>query len=335
MDTLMPDNLITIGGSAGAIPSIIELLKELPKLPNAAICIAIHVPSHSPSLLPQIFANSTSMPVMHAQDGLRMRAGSIYIAPPDFHLLIKDGSIQLARGAKENHHRPAIDPMFRSAANAYGTNHIAVLLSGYLDDGSAGLLAVKRSKGTVIVQDPKDTIYPDMPRNALEFVEADCVCRLDQIVPFIMKRLKSEPASKRTLDPLAIKEIEMVKITSGDSSGEMPGAACGLVCPECSGPLWEILESDSHLVRYRCHEGHAYSALSLEASQDEELEAALWTALRAMDEKVELAEKLAQRAKIMGQDNAVLRYQSRHSKTREQADLLRKLLKEGLTHHKV
>lgn len=331
----MPQKLITIGGSAGSIPSVIELLKELPRLDDAAVCIAIHIPSHSPSLLPQIFANSTSMPVMHAQDGLALKAGSIYVAPPDFHLLINGRVIQLARGGKENHHRPAIDPMFRSGANAFGSNHIAVLLSGYLDDGSAGLLAVKRTNGTIIVQDPTDTIYPDMPRNALEFVNADCVCRLNQIVPFIKKRLQVNPQPGAALDPAVVRELEMVQVTKGDSSGHMPGTPCGLICPECSGPLWEIHEKDSSLVRFRCHEGHAYSALSLEASQDEDLEAALWTALRAMDEKAELADKLAKRAKLLGQTGAVLRYQSRHSRTSEQAELIRKLLKEGVSNLKV
>jgi two-component system chemotaxis response regulator CheB len=331
----MPHKLITIGGSAGCIPSIIELLKELPRLNDAAVCIAIHIPSHSPSLLPQIFANSTSMPVMHAQDGLELKAGSIYVAPPDFHLLIADGVIQLARGGKENYHRPAIDPLFRSGANAFGSNHVAVLLSGYLDDGSAGLLAVKRTNGTIIIQDPSDTIYPDMPRNALEYVEADCVCRLSEMVPFIMKRLKLPTVASEPLDPAVAKELEMVKISEGDSSGEMSGTPCGIVCPECSGPLWEIMEKDSSLVRFRCHEGHAYSALSLEASQDEDLEAALWSALRAMDEKVELADKLAKRAKSLGQEGAVLRYRSRCERTRGQADLIRKVLKEGVRNQKL
>ncbi|RYZ57445.1 MAG: chemotaxis protein CheB [Proteobacteria bacterium] len=326
--------IITIGGSAGCIPSISEILKQLPVLPNVAICITVHIPAHSPSLLPQIFANATAMPVMHAQDGMEILAGRVYVAPPDFHLLIKGRSLELARGARENYHRPSIDPMFRSASQAFAANHIAVLLSGYLDDGSAGLIAVKRAGGTIVIQDPEDTMYPDMPRNALEYVAADCVCALSDISPFLIRQLAKPVDGFSKSDNDQVHEVNMVKISQGDSRDEMPGDSCGLVCPECSGPLWEIKEKDSAILRYRCHEGHAYSALSLEAGQNEALEAALWTALRAMDEKVELTERLAARAQRTGQSLAYLRYQKRHERTKAQAELIRKVLLEGISNSK-
>lgn len=149
--------LIVIGGSAGAIPKLVEIVRELPLRFPAAICVAIHLSPHSPHMLPAILQNAGSLPAKKAENGEDLKAGVIYIAPPDFHLLVHRGCLELTRGARENHNRPAIDPLFRSAALAYEDRAIGVLLSGFLDDGSAGLMAIKQLAGTAVVLDPNDS----------------------------------------------------------------------------------------------------------------------------------------------------------------------------------
>jgi len=323
--------LVTIGGSAGSIQSLIEIMKQLPAKFDAAICIVVHISPHSTSLLPQIFAAATPLPVAHAKNGQTLKAGHIYIAPPDHHLLIRKNTLEVVRGAKENHHRPAIDPLFRSASVYFGSRHTAVLLSGYLDDGTAGLIEVRNSLGTIIIQDPDDTMYPDMLRNALQYVEPDHIAPLPAIIPLLVAHL--EQATSDTVEPMteAAAELEMVKVLHGDSRGKMPGKPVGLVCPECTGPLWEINDKRSQLIRFRCHEGHAYSPLSLAASQNDSIEVALWSALRALDEKAELAKKLSFKAEAMGQDQAMHRFIKQFEKTKSQANLIRQVLEEGMT----
>ncbi|AUB45009.1 cheB, two-component system, chemotaxis family, response regulator CheB (plasmid) [Nostoc flagelliforme CCNUN1] len=164
-------NIIVVGTSAGGVEALTYLVKHLPPNLNAAVIIVLHVSSHSTSILPKILSRAGKLPVSHAQDGEAIVHGWIYVAPPDHHLLVEQGYLRLTRGATENRCRPAIDPLFRSAARTYGQRVIAVLLTGLLDDGTAGLLAVKMRGGVAIVQNPDDAMYPNMPRNAIDNVE--------------------------------------------------------------------------------------------------------------------------------------------------------------------
>lgn len=330
---MTPSQVVVIGGSAGAIPSIIEIVRHLPPSFNLPICIVVHIHPDSTSVLPTLVESASGIPTTHAQDQDILKPRHIYIAPPDRHMLLEGKRLLVHRGAHENRSRPAIDPLFRSAALSFGTNVIALLLSGYLDDGTAGLLAVKRQGGVVIVQDPNDTIFRAMPSHALESVKADFVLPLSAIAQTLARLARPQGA------PLArnlsaendgmeiINENIMTRVMSGDNPDLVEGKLTTFTCPQCNGTLWEI--ADEKLTRYRCHEGHAFSQNSLVMSQNEALENALWVALRALDDKVALHQRLLHRAEQLDQHRAAMKYVDTIDNTLAHANHIREILKSG------
>ena len=284
--------VIVIGASAGGIQAIETILKALrPGLP-AAVFIVVHVSADSPSMLPTIFAKKGGLPVEFAQDNAAIRHGRVYVAPPDRHLLLERGRMRVMRGPKENRHRPAIDPLFRSAAWAYGPGVVGVVLSGYLDDGVAGLWAVKSCGGVSVVQDPGDAEVPEMPLNAMTALDVDHCASAEKMGELLAALAREPPQSEPAAPPESIKrEIEyaLMHKENGDMSGI--GTLSAYTCPSCRGPLWELREGE--MVRYRCYTGHAYSSESLLAEQSEAIEDALYSAVRALEEKASLSRRTA------------------------------------------
>lgn len=304
-------DIIVVGGSAGAIEAMQELAHDLPRDLEAAVFIVLHIPADFPSMLPQILARAGPLPVRHAKDEEPVKPGQILVAPPDRHMTIEDGHVRVKRGARENRHRPAIDPLFRSAARVFDSRVIGVILSGQLDDGSAGLRAIRSMGGLAIVQDPADASAPQMPRSALEHGGADFVLPKARIGPQLVslmdhcgrdpvlrKKSKSEGNESRAnnktkLRPdITVTENQAEANLQASRASEGQGTPSVFACPECSGVLWEL--KDGNLVRFRCRVGHSYTMASLAEEQVRETENALWAAMRALEEKAALATRIAE-----------------------------------------
>ncbi|MEH2326690.1 MAG: chemotaxis protein CheB [Nostoc sp.] len=326
---MLEQNIIVVGTSAGGVEALTYLVKNLPPDLNAAVIIVLHVSSHGTSVLPKILSRAANLPVSHAHDGEAIVHGRIYVALPDYHLLVQQGYLRLARGAKENRCRPAIDPLFRSAARTYGQRVIAVLLTGMLDDGTAGLMAVKMRGGVAIIQNPDDAMYPDMPRNAIENVEdIDHIVPLSDI-PSILVALVNIPIEIEPENPIPRKmefetEIAQLNLEAVENESHRPGKASTFGCPDCGGILWEVEEGN--LLRFRCRTGHAYSARTLLATQSDAIEEALWIALRALEEKASLSHRLALRMEARNLPLAAQRLKEEAHSALERSAIIREVL---------
>jgi two-component system chemotaxis response regulator CheB len=320
-------DIIVIGASAGGVEALRELARGLPSNLPAAVFIVLHVPSAGPSLLPRILNQSGPLRASHAINGEAIERGRIYIAPPDHHLLLERGRVRVARGPKENRARPAADPLFRSAAHAYGTRVVGVVLSGSLDDGTAGLAAIKRRGGLTVAQDPEEALYPGMPRSARENVVLDHCLPIARIAP-LLGQLASVPTKDDAVYPVPeilkvetrIARLEESEMEDVEKIGELSA----FTCPECRGALWELRDGD--LLRFRCHVGHAFSAESLLADQSEELENALWAALRSLEENAALARRMAARAGERNQTVSVTRFEENARRVEQHAAVIRQVL---------
>lgn len=291
--------IVVIGASAGGVSTLRRLVSALPPDLPAIILVVLHIGAH-PSVLPDLLAASGSLPAEHAQDGAPLRPGRIQVAPPDHHLLVQPDSLQVIRGPKEHHSRPAIDPLFRSAALAHGPAVIGVVLTGYLDDGTAGLQAIKARGGIAIVQDPTEAQEPSMPMSALRHVEVDHCLPIDEIARTLISLVAeplpspSEPLDDSgSSDALAHEQALILPISAGDAMDHLEKFAqpSTLVCPDCGGALWEV--SRAHPGRFRCHTGHGFSMRSLAFSMNEATELAMETAIRSMHEQALLLRKAA------------------------------------------
>ncbi|RUR04334.1 chemotaxis protein CheB [Legionella sp. km772] len=284
--------LIVIGSSAGGLNPLKEILSSLPKDFPAAILIVKHIAPSAPNLLGPILSRISNLPVIEPSDNQSIEQGHIYIAPPNFHMIVKEGKIKLEKGPRVNHSIPAIDPLLYSAALYNKHRTIGVLLSGMLDDGSAGLLAVKRCKGISIVQDLNEAEYSDMPRNGASAAPID-YCLPAHKIEAILKKLVGSTAVESISSPSRTqflqKELEMNFTEEGSDEEDMNEISTPSVfsCPECNGVLWRL--RDKRLERYRCRVGHAYGLDSLMSHKQQSTQEALWVALRALEEKKNLA----------------------------------------------
>jgi two-component system chemotaxis response regulator CheB len=278
--------VVGVGASAGGLDALLRIVRTLRADLPLAICIVLHVPATGRSLLGPILDRQTDFDVKVAEDGEAIRPGRAYVAPPDRHLTVAAGRLQLGRGPKENGVRPAVDPMLRSLA-AYGEHAAAVILSGALGDGSTGALLVKQAGGAVVVQDPDDATVPSMPESAIRAVgDVDAVLTASQIGEALahMAHGTAEIGGE-----LVINSDEGLELGPERPSG--PPSA--FTCPECHGPLWELAEGE--LVRYRCRVGHAYSEDSMMIEQGGTVETALWSALEALEERAEFLSRMSAR----------------------------------------
>ena len=324
-------DVIVIGFSAGGVNAMASLVAGLPGNLPAAVFVAHHFPATSVSALPDILRRSGPLPASHAVHNERIEPGRIYIAPPGRHMLIGRDRVQLSRGPRENGHRPAIDPLFRTAARFYGPRVVGVLLSGSLDDGSVGLMAVKQHGGTAVVQDPDEALHDGMPRSGMARVEVDYILPIAEIGRLLIRLAREAAAPQDGPRPTLPEDHEPLDPaqagTDAIEEGPLPGPPSALTCPECGGAIWESVDRD--LARYRCHVGHAYTADSIVVAQASVVEAALWTAMRALEEKAELYRRLAGRSRNRGLDRLAHRFEAAVEKAELGSNAIRQLLLSG------
>lgn len=324
-------DIVTIGASAGGVEALMTIARHLPADLPAAVFVVLHIPPDGTSALPTLLSRAGQLPAEHPDDGEPVRHGRIYVAPPDHHLLLHDGRVRVVHGPRENRHRPSVDPLMRSAAQFYGPRAIGVILSGSLDDGTAGLLALKRQGGVAIVQDPAEAAFPGMPSSAMHVVKVDYCLRVARIGPTIT-RLVTEPIEETEAAAMSSRGDDRMKyensISEVDQSAlendDRPGIPSPFACPECGGVLWEV--ENAQMLRFRCRVGHAYSVESLLASQNEGMEAALWSAMRALEEKASLTRRLADRAEEQSQHGAAERFAEQSKAAEEHANTIRAVL---------
>jgi two-component system, chemotaxis family, protein-glutamate methylesterase/glutaminase len=313
----LPARVIAIGASAGGVDALQRLIPALPRDLPAAICVVLHIPATSKSLLAQILDRTGPLPAEEAEHGTPLAPGRVYVAPADNHLVVRGDRLELDRGPKENGVRPAVDPLFRSLAASWGRRGIAVVLSGALDDGASGVVTVADAGGTVVIQDPVSALMPSMPENALDAAPDALVAPAHELGG-VLVRLVMQPVPEEAL---------IVPDTPGFETdltrGRPGGAPSGFTCPECSGALWELREGE--VVRYRCRVGHTYSEEAFIDHQASAVEAALWAALEVLEERGELLQRIADRMSERHGRSAE-RFRAGAREALERAELIRSAL---------
>lgn len=288
-------SIVAIGASAGGMDALTRLAAQFSEDFPAPVFIVNHMSAHTTgeSLL-RVLNRHGQLECIQPEDGERFRPGHIYLAPPDHHLMIDEESIQITKGARENRSRPSIDPLFRSAAVAHGNRVTGVILTGYLDDGTAGLNAIHRCGGVCVVQDPDDAAYPEMPRNAMKATTIDHCVPLAKLGALLTRLARREHGEQGQIPEDIVIEAKIARrVLSDISSVETLGHQAPYNCPDCGGVLWEVDNVES--LRYRCHTGHAFTADALLVAQTEKMEETLWSALRMFEERKNLLDRLADR----------------------------------------
>lgn len=288
-------DVVVIGGSAGALAPLRELVRALPEDLAASLYVVIHGPAAGRSHLREILARETALPVVEAVDDAAPERGRIYVAAPDAHLLLGADHIHLRRGPSENGFRPAIDPLFRSAAVSASTRVIGVVLSGTLDDGASGLRAVKRCGGLTVIQEPSDADYPDMPEAADAAAGADYRLPAAGLGQLLAELVGQAAPPAREADEDIRLEVLIAGLEEATMASEHElGRLSPFSCPDCNGNLWQI--EDGALIRFRCHTGHGYTAETLADLQETVLERRLYEVLRGQREKAALLRQMAERS---------------------------------------
>jgi two-component system chemotaxis response regulator CheB len=320
-------DLVVIGASAGGIEALRGVLGGLPADFPAAVLVVVHGPATG-SALAEIAARFGPLPAATAEDGMALKPGHVIVGRGDHHLLVEDGMVLVRKGPRENGHRPAIDPLFRSAARWHGPSVVGVVLSGNLDDGTAGLSAIRRQGGVAVVQDPDDALFDGMPRNALA-VEPEHVVPADEIGA-LLDRLARDAVRDHGPSPDRDMIDEVALMAEGDQvlEGRHPGDPSPWSCPDCGGVLWAI--DDGPNVRFRCRVGHAWAAGSLAERKRQDVESALWVALRALEDRVALCKKMAERADEGRNPLSADRFRQDAHELGPSIEQLRRLLGEGI-----
>ena len=307
-------SLVAIGASAGGVEALKTVVEGLPRDLPAAVAVVLHLPATAESRLPLILSQAGALPAERARDGDALRPGHVYVAPPGGHLLVRGGRCVVVRGPHENGVRPSVDVLFRSAAAAFGPRAVAVVLSGARDDGAVGAAGVRRHGGRVIVQDPDEALFPGMPESALALDHPDAVLPLAEVAQGIVRAVADLPREPSVSDNPG---DEM----SLETDYAPPGLPPTFGCPECGGVLWEVEDGDA--LRFRCRVGHAYTAQGV---LDAEGEQALWSALRALQERSHLAARLSERTRRRGAARSAARFEDLAREAREQAEAIRRVL---------
>jgi two-component system, chemotaxis family, protein-glutamate methylesterase/glutaminase len=289
--------VLVVGASAGGVEALVTFVRALPADTRQAVCVVLHVSPAGTSAMPHILGRAARLPVHSPTDGDPLLGGHIYVAPPDRHLEVEPGRLRLTQSPRENGHRPAIDATMRTAAEAYDGTVVGFVLSGSRDDGTAGLLAIKRHGGSAVVQDPDEALYPGMPSNAIAHVNVDAVLPLAQMAGWLARHRPEGPPS-----PGGARVVDDPQTPSIGDPPREEAAGTRFTCPDCGGVLFE--QEEGRLTRFRCSVGHVFSIESLAAGQAHELEGALWTAVRALEDRAELLRQLSARAHGSGQQRA-------------------------------
>jgi two-component system chemotaxis response regulator CheB len=320
-------NVIVIGASAGGLDPLQRILSDLPSDLFAAVFVVMHV--GATSYLTEVLERVASLPVRRAQIGDKVVFGRIHVAVPGLHLLLHDSHLLLRRGPRENLARPAVDPLFRSAAATFGARVIGVILSGALNDGSAGIRAIKQCGGLAIAQLPQDAAFPDMPMNAMRHADIDHVVPAADIGA-LLGRLAQEPAGPTPPIPFDVRLEAAIAAQelAGMAVDDRLGTPSHFTCPECHGALWEI--DGGSLVRYRCHVGHAFTAETMLAAQATQAEELLWSLMRAHQERAALARRIAEREHQQNRLDSARHYQAKAYGYDEDAKVIEGLLRNPL-----
>lgn len=318
-------DIVVIGASAGGVEAISTIVSDLPRDLRATILIVLHL-AKGRSLLPEILSRAGRLPAVHPNDEDDLEYGRIYVARPDYHLVVEPGRVRVVHGPTENGCRPAIDPLFRSAARVYGPRVVGIVLTGSLDDGTAGLAAVKEAGGIAIVQDPDEAFAPSMPQSARAFVAIDHVLPVREIAVMVteLSREQTEPQPVSRAALVAPLEPDLGTPPLVLHEEDRPGKLSVFTCPECHGTLWEADEKG--IVRFRCRVGHVYSAESMLAAQTDSVDRALWTALRSLEERAALTHRLAERARTRKHKWVARAFEERALAADEHAAVIRQLL---------
>ncbi|AQH02189.1 chemotaxis protein CheB [Burkholderia sp. KK1] len=322
-------DIVVIGASRGGFQGLKMLVSQLPADLPAAVFIVLHIGRHA-SVLPDLLSAWGPLTARYATHGETVQRGTIRVAPPDRHLVLSKGRVWLNDGAKENFARPAADPLFRSAALEYGPRVIGVVMSGDLDDGAAGLANIRAQQGFAIVQDPADCESPGMPRAALESCGADALCPEHDLSRCILDAVKGVQAGGVSKEAIMSKDVlaQEARIAASGISDpaalDEVGERSALTCPDCGGALWRI--KDDRPMRYRCHTGHAFTGLSLEDGIESRAEEAVWSAIRAVHERVIFAMERQRWAERSGNQEQIEIEQARIEEAERVADLLREAM---------
>jgi two-component system chemotaxis response regulator CheB len=330
MDSLLNTgrrNIVVIGASAGGIEALLVLFRALPPDTGASYFVVQHLSPHYGSELDHILQSVTAMSVSFADDQQRIMPDTVYLAGPDRHLLVEGNRIRITRGPKESRSRPAIDPLFRSVALAFGPRVIGVVLSGSLDDGTAGLWHIKDRKGLAFVQDPEQAAYSSMPDSAIENVDTDFVGSIDQLAARIASEVAQDLPLPIAAAPSHGLQVETMVALGGNAmqNGVLDlGKASKYTCPECQGVLMQI--QDGRMVHFRCHTGHAYSLQSLLTEVNDTVDKSLWSTIRAIEERILILEHRAELADKNGQTARAAQLRAKAERAEQKCKPLRELV---------
>jgi two-component system chemotaxis response regulator CheB len=319
-------DIVAIGASAGGIEAILKILGELSADFPASVFVVIHLSPESKSVLPEIIFRKTGFRAVHPENNQRVETGVVYLAPPDYHMTVHEGRIAVEKGPRENRHRPAIDPLFRSVAVSYGSRAIGIILTGSLDDGTAGLQAIKMCGGIAIVQHPEDALFPGMPENALRSVDVDHCVPMAKISGLLKELVGERVEAKNGADcnmPALDAKAKPKTMTPREMMSKL-GPPSGFVCPECNGPLWELNEGKT--THFRCLVGHQFSPESFLVEETEALERSLWVAAKTLEERVTLLNRLAAKATSVGQTTTATSFRQKADESEEHVEVIRKMI---------
>jgi two-component system chemotaxis response regulator CheB len=320
-------DLVVVGASSGGVEALVALLGGIPEGFPAAVFVVLHVRPDSPSQLPAILNRAGRVPVAHAVDGEPIRRGRVYVAPPGMQTYVHRGRISVQRGPAENLYRPAVDPLFRTAAHHYGARVVGVILTGSMDDGAAGLLAVKRGGGITIVQDPRDAMFSSMPANAQQAAAPDHIVVLSAIAPLLVQLVSEHVGDDPLSSEVSLETAEEAPPGAPFRRSEEQGAPANLACPDCHGTLWEIEEPGA--IRFRCRVGHGFSEGAILKAHADSVERALYAALRALEERGALLRKLAVQARRRGNVTGAALFEGRLERLEQDVKVLHSVIKDG------
>ena len=347
---MLEHDIIVIGASAGGIEALRRLVGQFPPDLPAAVFVVVHVPPYATSRLPEVLSAAGPVPAAHAEDGEPIQSGHIYVAPPNHHLLVEDSKVRLSLGVRINRTRPAVDPLFLSAAQAYGPRVIGVVLSGTLEDGTVGLMEVQRRGGLTVAQDPQEALFSGMPESAIARIAVDHILPASEIgvvlTDLVSTNLERTNLVQRVHSPSQDQnKSRSVEYKSGTETmvGRMPpapevveqdisaqesnardGMLSIFTCPECGGALWQA--DAGTLIRFRCHTGHTMSGDSLFVGQAENVEKSLWHAARSLRDKARLARQLANNMRQRGSEAAAVHFEAKAEADDLHADTLERMI---------
>ncbi|HEX8594434.1 MAG TPA: chemotaxis protein CheB [Pseudomonas sp.] len=320
-------NIVVIGASAGGVEALQCLFRSLPPELPAVFLVVLHIPPYTPSALSSVLSRVTSMPVLSVIEDQALKAGRVYVASADHHLVVVDGGLRVTRGPKECRSRPAIDVLFRSASVIHEERVIGVVLSGALDDGTAGLWAIKDRNGLAMVQDPGEAGHSSMPKSAIQHVAVDFIGTVKELASEIAKQVHTQIAPKNAHPANERHLIESGISINGNGLGTGVmglGNISNYTCPDCHGVLVQIKEGS--ILRFRCHTGHAFSVKALIADVNEAIDKGLWDTLRAVEERIMLLRQMADLAEDDGNADDAERYRTQASRAEERLIPLRELV---------